>query len=141
MRRMTGIYFIVVAVVFYLLWLSEILPANFAGTVPKSIEEAGLFTNGVHVLDLSVVLPGIFITGYLVMKKNPMGMYLAPAVLAFFILMNLTIATLMFFLAYRGLAANPGVAAIMVFLALFSSYLLVQFMKGRKVAEVGRTGD
>ena len=129
LRRVTGIYFLVIALIFYFLWISERLPAIFAGTIPASLEEAGLFTNGVQVLDLAIVLPGIFLTGILLLKKRKAGYYLAPVILVFFILMNLTIAGLMLLLHSRGENANLGVAAIMLLLALCSGVLLWRWLK------------
>jgi len=127
--NLTGIYFIIVASLFYLLWLSEILPSIFNNTTPAILKEAGLFTNPVHVLDLSVVLPGIFITGILILKKNYFGFILAPAVLVFFILMNLTIGFMVMLMISRGLESNPAVAIGMAVLAVFSFVLLRLFLK------------
>jgi hypothetical protein len=129
LRRSTGIYFLVIAAVFYMLWLSEVLPASFSGKVPASVEEAGLFTNGVQVLDLAIVLPGIFLSGILLLKKNEAGYFLAPAILSFFILMDLTIAALVVLMYRNGLTANPSVAIGMIVLSGFSSLLLASWLK------------
>src|SRR4051812_34910095 len=53
-RTTIGIYFIVIACLFYLLWLSEIVPATVNDVTPASLIETGLLTNPVHVIDLSV---------------------------------------------------------------------------------------
>lgn len=46
--RFIGFYFIIIPVLFYFMWLSEIIPAIFQGTTPKTVVEAGLFTNVAH---------------------------------------------------------------------------------------------
>ena len=124
-----GIYFIIIASLFYLLWLSEIMPSILKNAIPSVLMEAGLFTNPVHVLDLSIVLPGIFITGVLILRRNKFGLMLAPAVLVFFILMDLTISYLVVLMHSRGLDSNPGIATIMVALAVISFVLLKLFQR------------
>ena len=126
---MTGVYFIIIACMFYILWLSEIIPSVFSNSTPAILSEAGLFTNPVHVLDLSVVLPGIFISGILILRRNIFGMMLAPAVLIFFILMDLTIGFLVLLIFTRRLESNLSVVAGMGGLAFFSIVVLVLFFK------------
>jgi hypothetical protein len=120
----TGIYFLVIAVMFLFLWLSEIVPAINNDTVPDSLTVAGLFTNPVHVIDLSVFLPGIFITGVWVLKKRAIGFLLAQVLLVFFILMDITIGWLSFMMYQNGLAADLSVAIAMAALAVISAALL-----------------
>jgi hypothetical protein len=127
--KITGFYFLVVSIMFYLLWLSEILPAVISGTVPKGNLEAGLVTNPVHVLDLSVILPGIFITGVLLLKNKPFGFIMAPVLLMFFILMNITIGTLIVFMSSKGIASDLSLTAIFGVLTVFSLLLLIGILR------------
>lgn len=129
LQKITGIYFIVVAISFYALWLMEIIPSVMNGTVPASLQEVGLFTNGVHVIDLSVFLPGLFIVGVMVLQKKTLGFILAPVGLTFMILMDLSLAGLMVVLKNRGLEANMGVMIMMGVLALFSAVILFTYFK------------
>ena len=130
--KLAGIYMISIAVIFYVLWLMQIIPANVNYNVPKEIADAGLFTNPVHVLDLSVCLPAIFITGILLLRHHWIGFLLAPAVLTFFILMDLSIGGLTIIMKWRGLEANDGIVVAMLLLALFSTYLLIALLRNRK---------
>ena len=127
--RATGIFFIVVAVMFYVLWLSDIVPAMFDDTVPKGLADTGLVTNPVHVIDLSVLLPAIFIIGIKVLRNKPLGFLFAIIILAFFVLMNTTIAWLAFKLYQEGFDPNPSVIAIMSVLTLLSIALLTWNIK------------
>ena len=120
-----GIYFITLSALFYFLWLAEIIPSIVRKTTPKSVEDAGLFTNGVHVIDLSVILPGIFIAGVSLLQKKRIGFILAPVFLTFFILMDITIGTLTIIMKMRGLESNLMISFIMAALALFSLSLLL----------------
>lgn len=94
--QLTGGYFVFNAVLFYGLWLSEIIPANLLNATPGNLEQ--LPTNPVHVLDLSIVLPGIFIGGIWLIRKKKAGYILAPVILTFSLLMQLTIGILMLLL-------------------------------------------
>lgn len=127
LRKIIAWYFILVGVLFYTLWLLEVIPAMIDNQTPASLTEVGLPTNGVHVIDLSVFLPGLVITGILVWKKHGLGQLLAPVVLTFMILMNITIGGLMMYMQLKDLSADVGVIVIMFILAAFSVYLLVQF--------------
>jgi hypothetical protein len=127
--KFTGVYFIFVAMIFYFLWLSEIIPAIAGSTVPQSLAEAGLITNPVHVIDLSVLLPGIFITGILLLKGKKPGIILAPVILMFFVLMDITIAFLIVIMKIKGLEDDLTIAVIMSVLALISLMNLIWYLK------------
>lgn len=128
--KAVGYYFIGIACVFYLLWLSEIVPSIMAGTTPKNIIEMGLLTNPVHALDLSIALPGIFIVAVLLLKRKTLGLLLAPAVLIFVILMDVTIGGLNIVMRARGLEGSYVISTVMVVLALVSVLLLIRYLKG-----------
>jgi hypothetical protein len=119
-RRFIGYFFIVISVVFYLTWLSDILPAIIEGGVPTSIHETGLFTNPVYVLDLAILLPLVFIVGILTLKGNSFALNLAPVLLIFFILMNITIAALALVLYRQGIEESYSVSIVMGILAAIS---------------------
>lgn len=56
-RRTVAGVLIVVAILFGLLWLSQVATATFTGVVPADMERAGLVTNPVYALDLGLFLP------------------------------------------------------------------------------------
>ncbi len=127
--KFTGVYFILLAVVFYALWLSEIVPAICQQTIPKTLTDAGLVTNPVHILDLSVVLPFIFTTGVLLLQRKEIGFLFAAPLLLFSALMDITIAVLSIL---TPLPITPGALVlfiVMTSLALFSVILLVLYIR------------
>jgi len=79
--RSTSVVLIAIGSVFYLLWLSEIVPATLSGTIPEALAEAGLPTNPVHVLDLALFLPAAVVAGGLLARRRALGYVLAPVVL------------------------------------------------------------
>jgi hypothetical protein len=131
-NKITALYFIILSVLFYILWLSEIIPSVLTHSVPKTITDAGLFTNPVHVLDLSVLLPGIFITGILLFKQKRTAWFLAPLILTFLLLMDITIALLTLVMVDKGVSDDIFVAYIMIGLAVVSVILLAVNLKNNK---------
>jgi hypothetical protein len=126
--KTTGIYFIVIAVLFYLLWLLEIVPASLAQESPESLVEIGLITNPVQVIDLSVLLPAVFVAGVITLRGNSVASIVIPVVLVFFILMDASIAALAVVLAQKGFGGSLMVAAIMGTLGLFSVGLAIWYV-------------
>ena len=115
-RRYVGAYFIVIAVLFSFLWLADVVPAVWTDQVPAAILTAGLVTNPVQVIDLSFLRPGVLIVGVLLRRNHHLGLLLAPALLIFFILMDITIAVI--FLAQRAAGTAVGLIGPLVMLAL-----------------------
>lgn len=91
-----AVYFMSFAVVVAMVWLSEIIPAITSKKMPASVERAGLFTNAVYVLDLAILLPGVFITGMLLRKQRALALSVTPVVLLFFVLMAATVGYMSF---------------------------------------------
>jgi hypothetical protein len=125
--QVIGGYFVLVAALFYSLWLSEILPALAGGFTPGTLKKAGLFTNPVHVIDLSFFLPGIFITGLMLLRHRPIALKLTPVLLVFFILMDITIAVIALVQGNNDLASYI-LASTMAVLTLGSGLMLSWLM-------------
>lgn len=124
-----GIYFIVISIVFYSLWLVEVIPATINNEIPSGVRDAGLFTNPVHVIDLALFLPATFMIGIMALRKMLLSTILSPVLLTFFILMDLTIAALSVAMTLKGVGGSYAVAAIMTCAAVFSALLFVAYVK------------
>ena len=131
-----GFFLIILSGLFYLLWLSEILSAIINKTFPASITEAGLITNPVHVLDLSVVLPGLMIVAILLLKRNPLGLVLVPAALTFCLLMDITIGVLIVVTRSKGINTVLLFIVLMSVLALITLVLLVWYLQSFKQKKI-----
>lgn len=68
-----GWFLMVVATVFALLWLSEIVPDLISGDPSRSASDWKIPTNPVHVLDLAFFLPAAFASGLLLLRRHPLG--------------------------------------------------------------------
>lgn len=129
LMRITSIFFFFLSVVFYLLWLSAVIPELSNTEVPQSLIDTGLMTNPVHVIDLSVFLPGMCIVAILLWRKVWMSYVLTPLLLTFLVLMNLTIGFLHALMFDQGMAGNPALIYVMVGLSVFCLVLLNGYVK------------
>ncbi|HTJ53456.1 MAG TPA: hypothetical protein VL443_28570, partial [Cyclobacteriaceae bacterium] len=86
----------------------------------------------VHILDLSIILPAFLITGILILKKHNLGYLLAPVLLMFALLMDLTIAELMVVMKHYGVISDISVSVVMMILAIISLTLLLLLITNEK---------
>jgi hypothetical protein len=100
---------IVSALLFGFLWLSEDVPALMAGNTPRSLTDVGWFTNPVHVLDLGFFLPAAFLTGALLLKRQPLGYTLVLPFMVFLVLTSIPILLTPVVQSLRGEGAAWGV--------------------------------
>jgi hypothetical protein len=127
--RLIGGYLILVAVMFYLLWLKDTLPAVLGGSVPSSVSDYNLLVNPVHVLDMAVALPGLIIATLLLVRKRRLGYILAPIALVFTIILAIALTGMVLMVKARGIGEDASIAGIFVVLAVISTFLLVLFLK------------
>jgi hypothetical protein len=126
--RLMGGLLIGLAIVFYLLWLSEDVPALLRGVAPASLAEVALPTNPVHVLDLAIVLPAMFGGGVALLRRRVLGAGLAAVMLAFTVLMIVAIGGMMVVTHVRGLGSGLAPAFVMGAVALASAAVLARFL-------------
>ena len=125
----TGIFLIVITLLFYYTWLSEIIPAIMNNTTPKSVAESGLLINPVHVLDIAICLPALILTGISLIKRKSIGLLLAPTMMIFCIFMAVAIAAMVFVLKSKGLEADYNLTAIFGIITLISALFLIQYLR------------
>lgn len=120
---------IAIGVLFGLLWLSEIIPALISGDVPRSTQDAGLWVNPVYVIDLSTVVPGLLITGYLALKNKRTGkLFLAPW-LVFSALMGSSIVAAMLLMLTKGYASIIPPMVMVSAVVLASTVAAAKYLK------------
>lgn len=100
--RFPALYLILTALAFYFLWLSEDIPALLHGTHPKSLDEAGLPSNPVHVLDLGLTLPAMVLAGIALLKKLPFGYFFFPVVMVLCAVMAVAIGGMTVMMVLKG---------------------------------------
>jgi hypothetical protein len=124
-------FFIVLALMFYFLWLSEDIPAIINGVIPKSVIDSGLLTNPVHVLDISILLPGMILVSINLIRRRTIGHFFIPIFLVFTIIMAINIAGLILSTKMQGFPAELDIAAIMALLAIIAIVLLINIFRRR----------
>jgi hypothetical protein len=100
--RLVSVFLGVVAVLFYLIWLSDALPASLSGNPSQSLIDAGTPTNFVHVLDMAWMLPATIIAAVSLWHRRPLGYTLAGAVLTFLVLLALAVLAMVVVMARAG---------------------------------------
>ena len=86
-------------------------------------------TNPVHVIDLAIFLPGLFLTGLMLLKDKRLAFSTAPLLLVFCTLMNITIAALSIGMKKAGLETFDLLAWVMGGLAFLSFSLLAAHLQ------------
>ncbi len=136
--RLAGGFLILLAAVFYILWLSEDLPAIVAGTAPRSLTDAGLLTNPVHVIDLALVLPALLAAGISLLRRRSFGYWFAPIALSYIVLQALAIVGMVAEMARQKAAGDMTAAwflgAIAIVAAAVLAALLAQLKRPDTVA-------
>ena len=128
----TGIFLIVISLLFYFIWLSEIIPAILLNQTPQSVVESGLLINPVHVLDIAICLPALLITGIALIKKRSIGFLLAPTMLIFCIFMALAIAAMVIVMKSKGLESDMVLFSIFGIITGVSIFILIRYIRALK---------
>ncbi len=103
--RWVGWFLIGVAVLFALLWLSEIVPDALAGRPSTSAASWRVPTNPVHVLDLAFFLPAVIVSGAALLRRRWLGQATAAGQLVFLALTCLPVLVTPVVSQVRGHAA------------------------------------
>jgi hypothetical protein len=123
--RLAGGTSVVIGAMFYALWLSEVVPALAAGTVPQSTTDVGLITNPVQILDLGIVLPAFIGGGVALMRRRSIGYWLVPTLLAFGVLMDLALMAMVMSMQARQIyAAGPPLGVFALLTAVTAAVLV-----------------
>jgi hypothetical protein len=127
--RAVCVFFLVLGIVFYLLWLSEEIPALLTGKIPPGVTAANLPTNPVHVLDVGLYLPAMIITALLLWRRKFLGYLLAGPLLVFSILTGTAILVIFLVMNSKGMPTSIGIEAFFVVIILVSLVLSVLFLR------------
>lgn len=130
--RTVGFYFLIIALMFYFLWLKDLIPAIINKSVPQSVSDYNLLVNPVHVLDIAIVLPGLIISALSLLKKKQAGFIFAPIFLVFILLLGMALIAMGIMLKVKGISEDLSIAVIFSILAIINFILLFIFIKAIK---------
>jgi len=136
-RRSVVGFLVVIVVTFLLLWLSDIVPAIVNGVEPESLAESATPTNGVQVLDLSLLLPGSALAAYWVGKFDARGYVFATGLITYAALLGLALVAMIVGLSRAGLPADPAVSIVFIVVAGVASALLFAIVRSMSRAATG----
>ncbi len=117
-RRGIGIYLIVTGVLLALIWLALIiLPALFESRAPDVVESYTTFMTG--VVDVGLVAPFLVVSGYLLLRREPLGYLLSATLLVFTVVLGTSVTL-------GGIAQlQAGVVAIGQFIGMTFSFTIL----------------
>lgn len=123
--KMISLFLVLVAVIFYGLWLSTVLPATFGDSIPEEISNNDFLVNPIHVIDMAFALPALVIGAVQIWKKRPVGYLIASLALIFIIVLTIALAAMMIMLVIREISEEYTVAIIFGVVCIISVWLLV----------------
>jgi hypothetical protein len=123
--KYTAVYLFIIAGIFYMLWLSEEIPSIINNTIPKSVKEADIMINPVHIVDISLCLPFLILTGVLIQKKKQIGYMFAIVAMFFSILLSLAIIGMILVMYYNGVQTGTLLPILFIFVFIVSFLLLL----------------
>ena len=132
--KLVSVYIIVVAVIFYALWLKSIVPALVSNSIPAEVAEYGLLVNPVHVIDLAFALPALIIGAILLLKKQNLGYIISSLALVFMIILTIALAGMVIVLVVREINEDFTVAVVFGVLTLTSmlaAFLLFRTLRNK----------
>lgn len=135
-RRLAGYTSIAIGILFAALWLSELVPATLAGEVPRSVEEAGLWVNPIHVIDLALLLPAFVFAGYLTLRGRATGAFLVAPLLTFSVLMGASIVAAMALMTAEGFENTLPPLVMVTLVVILSMLALWRYLTGAYVRPV-----
>lgn len=132
LKKIVSLFLILLGVLFYLVWLKDIIPNLLGNKVPNSITEAGLVTNGVYVIDIAILLPALILSGYYLRKNKSVGYLLVGILLPFSLIMMVNIAFIIYYLGTKGLPTDNSVLSVFGFLSLLTLVINALYFKNIK---------
>jgi len=111
-----------------LLWLSEAVPATVADEKPASIADTGLPANVVHVLDLAVLVPAMFVTARW-LRADRAWAYVIPGVLFVKLTsIGLAIIGMIAWMSTEGQAVDPALVVVFAVLTVANGAFGVTYL-------------
>jgi hypothetical protein len=128
-KKLIGIYLIIVAAIFYALWLQSIIPALINKTIPDDVANYDLLVNPVHVIDMAFALPALILGGILIMKAKSTGYLIAGLSLIFMMILTIALAGMVIMLVVRGISEDYTIASVFGVLTVTSLIIIILLFK------------
>jgi hypothetical protein len=126
--RSVSAYLMLVAALFLLAWMSEIVPALVANTTPTNIAAAKLPTNPVYVLDLAFLIPLYVLAAIWLLDRRAWGYVLAGVHLVLNTLLSVSIISSTLFQYASDRSVSLAVIPLFGIIALVSVALAMRYL-------------
>jgi hypothetical protein len=141
-RRPVAGLLLAIVVVSAGLWLSDIVPALRDGVEPASLVESRTPTNGVEVIDLSLLLPGAAVVAVWVLRGRVRGYSLATGLLGYIALLGLALVAMVVGQYAGDFIDSPAPAVLFALLVAATLALLVRIVRATATRPgTGPAGD
>ena len=109
--KFSGGFLIINSLCIGVLWLGVVVPPLLDGSIyPKAVEH--YTTLIVQGIDLGLLLPLSFVSGYLLIRKRPLGFLVAPAYLVFLSLLMIALLAKITYMGIMGYSIIPAIFII-----------------------------
>lgn len=128
--KAVSLFFSAVVLIFYPVWLLEIIPAHLTGSLPRMIAWSGTPSHAYYILDLALLFPALAFTAFWLSRRKAIGYVLGAIALVFQTFEALAIISGMAFVA-SGSSDYPIFPEIYVYIsgALLSFGMLVWYLR------------
>jgi hypothetical protein len=134
--RWVGGFFMAIAALFALIWLSDIVPALLRRETPATVLEWGTPTNGVHVLDLAFVLPILAWTGRRLWRRDRRAIALGGVLLFKVSTLGVAIVAMGALQALDGQAVDAGLVTVFVAMTLVSLAATLHYARALRAQDL-----
>lgn len=135
--KAVGGFLIFNAIMIGLMWLGVIVPSLLDGTIyPPELEH--YTTLIVQGLDLSILLPASFLSGFLLIKRRTFGYLLAPIYIIFLSLLMTALTAKVIGMILNGVDAGPAIVIIPLInmMAVLFMIMVIRSIKDKKLNNI-----
>jgi hypothetical protein len=132
LRRATAVFLLVIASLFALTWLREILGSVVSGRLPPGLAAAGWPMSPPYVLDLGFVIPVSVFTAVRLLRGQVGGAWLAVSLLVFLPVLSVSVLLMTVFMAADGQALQLPLVAVFGVVAAASTALALLALRTRE---------
>lgn len=127
--RATAVYLVILAALFFLAWMKDIVPAIVGNTTPATIIQARIPSNPVYVLDLALLLPLYIVAAIWLLRRRAWGYFLGGLLLVLNSLLSLSIVSSTIFQYADDRSTSLEVVPMFGVVALVSIGLAVRYFQ------------
>ncbi len=134
--RYVGSFIIITSLLIAFLWLSVVVPPLLDGSIyPKDLQH--YTTLIVQGLDLSIMLPGAFLSGTLFLKKRPIGYLMGSVFIVFLCLLMTALLAKIVGMSLVGVNLGPAIVIIPLIdaVAILLAYLTLRNIDEEKYSD------